>query len=237
MSARATTWVWEHSESRGLDRLVLLAIADEANHRGEQARASLEDLSSKSKVAKSTVQGCTKRLESLGELEVTVQGNGRGRATVYALKGMRKGTSDGTLPSEERYANVPGAVRSGNGLPPPAVQGSLVLSPPQQGSLTLSPQEAPPLSGADAPTTGGSTSNTKILVSYWVSECLEHGWKPMQTWCDVAAKELATIRSEKPEELIRSAIRIAADERKHPGRLPHVIADLEAGRSAHGKPA
>jgi hypothetical protein len=234
MSARATTWVWEHSESKGLDRLVLLAIADEANHRGEEARASLEDISSKAKVAKSTAQGCTKRLERMEELEVTMQGNGRGRITVYALKGMRKRTGGGTLPGGERYAKVPGAEPFGNGSPPQPCKEVSVLSPPQQGSFTSYPPEDKPLGGADAPSNDSETSPTQTLVAYYVAECTSRGWGPLEDDRNQIAKQVLRIRREKPDELIRSALRIAADERKSPSALPRVIADIEAGRYASG---
>jgi hypothetical protein len=38
-------------------------------------------------------------------------------------------------------------------------------------------------------------------------------------------------------ELVEAGIRVIADEKKQPATLAHVIADIEAGRSANAEPA
>jgi hypothetical protein len=37
MSVKVMSWVWDHSRAEGTDRLVLLAIADSAEHDGSDA--------------------------------------------------------------------------------------------------------------------------------------------------------------------------------------------------------
>jgi hypothetical protein len=69
------------------------------------------------------------------------------------------------------------------------------------------------------------------LVSYYVDECKKRGYVPTSQWRAQIGNQAKRILKEKPSELIRSAIRIMADERKQPGVLAHVITDIEAGRS------
>lgn len=70
MSVKVTTWVWEHSASRGPARLVLLAIADNAHDDGAQAWPSITTLVRKTGLAERTVQAAIKTLAKLGELDV-----------------------------------------------------------------------------------------------------------------------------------------------------------------------
>ena len=70
MSVKVTTWVWEHSASRGPARLVLLAIADNAHDDGAQAWPSITTLVRKTGLAERTVQVALNALQAIGELQV-----------------------------------------------------------------------------------------------------------------------------------------------------------------------
>lgn len=70
MSVRVMAWVWEHSESAGADRLVLLAIADCANDQGRDAYPSLATIAKKARMNKRTAQRSIRDLQARGELEV-----------------------------------------------------------------------------------------------------------------------------------------------------------------------
>jgi hypothetical protein len=63
-------WVWDHSRSRHAARLVLLAIADNANSDGGQAWPSTAELMRKAGLGERTVQAAITELVKLGELEV-----------------------------------------------------------------------------------------------------------------------------------------------------------------------
>jgi len=76
-------WVWEHSRAEPTERLVLLAIADCANDRGE-AWPSMAALVGKTRLSERTIQRAVQTLVDLGEL-VAVIGGGRGRTTKYRL--------------------------------------------------------------------------------------------------------------------------------------------------------
>jgi hypothetical protein len=75
------------------------------------------------------------------------------------------------------------------------------------------------------------------FVGFYVDECKSRGYEPVRQWRDQIGNQSKRIAAEKPSEIIRSAIRIMADERKAPGILAHVIADIEAGRNGNGQSA
>lgn len=71
MAIEVTQWVWNYSHSRLSDRLVLLAIADNANSRnGDGAWPSVSELMRKANLSERGVRGAIKNLQTLGELEV-----------------------------------------------------------------------------------------------------------------------------------------------------------------------
>jgi hypothetical protein len=99
MSVRVMAWVWEHSQARGSDRLVLLAIADNANDDGGNAFPGHAELMRKTLLPRSTVYGCIERLIESGELERAEPGGGRGRRTIYRVTmGNRPAVGPFTIP-------------------------------------------------------------------------------------------------------------------------------------------
>lgn len=73
MSVRVMSWVFEHSESTGNDRLILLAIADRCDDDGGNCWKSTERLGLKARVSKRTAQRCIDHLVEMGELMVTLR--------------------------------------------------------------------------------------------------------------------------------------------------------------------
>jgi hypothetical protein len=67
--ASITNWVWKNSRSTGTARLVLLAIAHEADAGGNTTMSVLE-LARKSTLSERTAQTAARELERLGEIEV-----------------------------------------------------------------------------------------------------------------------------------------------------------------------
>jgi len=91
-------------------------------------------------------------------------------------------------------------------------------------------------SGGDAPP-AAPVHPSQALVAYYVNECKTRGYSPIEDWRGQLGAIANRLAGEKPQELIESAVRIIADERKAPKVLPHVIADIEFGRSANANPA
>ena len=94
MSVQATTWVWEHSQSEGSTRLVLLAIADAANRDGKRSFQSAETIARMCKMSSRTVRRQIKVLQELGELEVEGRSGFHGTNS-YRIVGVSSGLSLG----------------------------------------------------------------------------------------------------------------------------------------------
>ncbi len=78
------SWVWAHSAAEGIERLVLLAIADQAGDDGGQAWPSVQRLAAKARVSVRTVQRAIRALQARGELAVQVNAGMRG-ANLYTV--------------------------------------------------------------------------------------------------------------------------------------------------------
>lgn len=86
MSLRCLTWVFHDSDADGFDRLVLLAIADEADDDGGNAYPSQQRIADKAHVSKRSVQRSIDQLERDGELLVERPAEkGRGHVWTYTV--------------------------------------------------------------------------------------------------------------------------------------------------------
>lgn len=90
MSGRATSWVFEHARAMGAARLVLLAMADSADHRG-RVSISREDLSALARIDLRTVGRCLAWLQEVGEITVESRANGPGSPTCYRINMAQEG--------------------------------------------------------------------------------------------------------------------------------------------------
>ena len=109
MSIKVMSWVYSDSESRLADRLVLLAIADEADDDGTNGCPSLRTIAHKARVSLPTAHAAVARLEALGELRVHRPARtGRGHFNTYeVLMGTpEKGQESEHSSEEETFGNV-----------------------------------------------------------------------------------------------------------------------------------
>lgn len=90
MSGRATGWVFDHARAVGAARLVLLAMADSADHRG-RVSISREDLSELARIDLRTVGRCLAWLQEAGEITVESRANGPGSPTCYRINMAQEG--------------------------------------------------------------------------------------------------------------------------------------------------
>lgn len=109
MSVRVSTWVWEHSEARLTDRMVLLAIADCASDDGTRAWPSVATVAQKCRISLRASQAAIRRLIKDGHLLVEDQTGPRGtnRYTVVmtnictpADSGLERGKPKSAPPQE-----------------------------------------------------------------------------------------------------------------------------------------
>lgn len=95
MSTKVTEWCWEHSEAAGTNRLVLIAIGDQANHEGLNAYPSYATIAARCRVSVKTVQRSVAKLEAAGELAVdrrsgpAREGKTHQRPNVYSFPEFR----------------------------------------------------------------------------------------------------------------------------------------------------
>lgn len=87
MSVQATTWVWEHSQSEKVTRLVALALADAANAQGSRSCQSVATIAAMVHASERTVQRALRELEALGEIVQTGY-DGHYRTSIYAFPRM-----------------------------------------------------------------------------------------------------------------------------------------------------
>jgi helix-turn-helix protein len=130
MSVRVMSWVWESSLSEGIDRLVLLAIADSASDHGGDAWPSVHTLARKAAVSERTVQRAVRSLVELGELEVRANAGKHG-VNVYRVN------------MSPRHAVTPDSVS------PPSDSHPVTLSPRQP--VTPSDSRSTPVTQSPPP--------------------------------------------------------------------------------------
>jgi thiol-disulfide isomerase/thioredoxin len=135
MSVRVMSWVWDYSPVGGNDRLMLLAIADNADDTGANAWPSIATLARKTRVDERTVQRIIRRLTDGGHLKVEATAGGR-RSNRYTVVMTPP-------PSAEEPANGSYPQDDGNNPQPPAERhpGNL---PPRHGATPAAAQ-LPPL--------------------------------------------------------------------------------------------
>ena len=103
MSVKVMSLVFDHARAKGVDRLVLLAIADAADDAGRNAWPSLATLSRRTGLDRRTVVRCVGRLVESGELERESAGGMTGRGGVsnrYRVH-VKPGQSAPTSEAEE----------------------------------------------------------------------------------------------------------------------------------------
>ena len=81
VSFETVVWVLNHSDTRGADRLVLIALASHQN--GRASRPSTARLAEEAQVDSTTVFRSLRRLEDAKAIEVDRKGRGRGHTSLY----------------------------------------------------------------------------------------------------------------------------------------------------------
>lgn len=217
--------VWDIPLESAAEKLVLLKLADNAHDDGSSARPGILYLMQKTNRSEATVRRALRGLEDAGLIEAVAHAKGgRGMVTEYQLH-LEKGLSVSPLPilpTPPKGAH--GESKGAHGESRPVSRKEVVL---------LNHQEPKAPSG----TSPSAPAPPHELVSFYVDECRMCGYSPIATWRNALGNQIKRVSKEKPPDIIRSAIRIMADERKAPGVLAHVIADIEYGRNGNGKQA
>lgn len=150
MSVDVVAWVFRHSEATGNDRLVLLAIADEADDDGTNAFPSIDRIALKARVPKRTVMRCLTRLEEAAALVVRrPEVRGRGHFNTYVVV-MGKGVT--VAPDANRETARKGAQRRAATANPSQTHRPIDLVDSPSDAPLLDDTPSPPTSGADIAT-------------------------------------------------------------------------------------
>lgn len=87
MSIKVMEWVFDNSKAQGIERLILLVIADHCNHDGEDAFPRISVIARRANVSERTVQRKIQDLVALGELEIV---NRQGTSNLYKINFLEK---------------------------------------------------------------------------------------------------------------------------------------------------
>lgn len=113
MAIRILDWVFENSKAQGIERLILLVIADHCNADGENAFPRVSVIARRANVSERTVRRRINDLVALGELEV-VQREGRSSLYKIVIPGIDSQHEDVEQPDKEVKPKTKRAKRARN---------------------------------------------------------------------------------------------------------------------------
>lgn len=196
VSVQATTWVWDHSQARGTDRLVLLALADAANKQGHRSCQSANTIANMCKISSRTVQRSIQSLLDCGEIALDGR-DSRYQTNVYSIPGVSGVTrADGAELDATPDCRNADFDATTNGVSATTNEGSrydIAMSP--NPITPSSPERSAP---EDAP------SKPKARKGY--SDDFEQWWKhypSSRNKADAYTEYQKALREHTPEELLR----------------------------------
>lgn len=222
VAVKVLGWVWEFSQSKGAERLVLLAIADCANASGHDAWPSMTELCRKTRLSERGVQKAIRRLEEMGELRVT-KNAGRGRTNRYQIvmetpnevQGSEGQNPEPRTPRTE-FAPEPGSPQTPN----------LVRETPNE----VHPEPSEPSGEPSVPT----APTAQTLVAEWVDHCNK---RPPGRVIGQIAKEIGALLAEGIAYAdVRAGLAAWHSKGLHPSTLASVVHEVMNSPSSAAVP-
>lgn len=233
MAVKVLGWVWDHSQAKGAERLVLLAIADCANAAGYDAWPSMTELCRKTRLSERGVQKAIRRLEEMGELQVLANA-GRGRTNRYrvvmetpnevrGLEDQKPRTGDGVKEGENpeprtprtEFAPEPGSPKTPNLVRETPNE---VHPEPSEPSVEPSVPTAQPAQRSD----GEPTAQT--LVAEWIDHCNK---RPPGRVIGQISKEIGALLNEGIAYAdVRAGLAAWHQKSLHPSTLASVVHEV-----------
>lgn len=218
-----TTWVWEHSASRGPARLVLLAIADNAHDDGAQAWPSITTLVRKTGHGERTVQEALQTLQAIGELAIDYN-KGPGRCNLYRV--LMADPAGAAPPQEPHPARTAGVQE-----PHPTPAGA-APSPPQEPhpepSLEPSRNRIPPSAAANPATVAVIPTAQTLVAAYVDAYRGRAGHDPPSRVKGQLARELSRLIGDGlPTDAIKAGLVAWFERDQHPSTLASFV-EVEA---------
>jgi hypothetical protein len=230
LSIKVIQWVWDCSQSRNAERLVLLAIADNAADDGSHAYPSVAEICRKANLSERGVQAALARLVKSGELHIHV-GGGRGHTNYYTviMKPCARNTPQNVRPSGSPSKTETPQNSTVNPADP---AGNPAGSAP---GTVLEPSLEPTTSFADK----SSPTAQTILAAFidWLSLPAQGSVKLSGRAIGIYAKTIKELLGEGFEEGLLKRALAAMHERNLTGRptlLHSFVVEVQASRPTSG---
>lgn len=217
MSIKVMQWVWDHSEAKNAERLVLLAIADNAADDGTHAYPTIAEVQRKTRLSKRGVQEALTGLIERGELKREIWGApGERRSNMYSII---------MTPAESAPPQ--------NLHPHPAESAP---PPPQnlRGNRPSEPSDNRPPSRGDAdasPESEEKTENAGDILAAFIDYCAGQGVKIPRQVIARYGREIKTLVIDDgfPPKLIKHALSLMLQRGKHthPALLPSFVVEVQ----------
>lgn len=231
MSIKVMQLVWDQSRSKNTQRLVLLAIADNAADDGTHSYPSVAEIQRKANCSESAVHDAIKGLEALGELTSKRNGAPRGRTNMYAIN-LEKLAG---YAAEERVQNPdpPGSAPSGVQNPDP--KGA------ESGPGTVPEPSVEPSSPPGGAGTAGEP-NAGSIVADWIDYCSGKNLTLTRSVIGRYAKSIKALLDQGfAEATIKHALArmLERGQASRPGLLDSFVVEVQAqtNRPTSGAPA
>ena len=209
MSIRVMTAVFDHSQSRLADRLVLLVIADRAHDDGTGCYRSRESIAEMAGVSPRQVTESVRRLREMGELEVVARA---GQSNLYrvTLEGSARPLADSATPPSRLFQT---------GVAESSTNSSIDTSLIQGAATGVAPN--------------GTDPQVRSLVAGFVDDyrAVCDGHDPPRAWTAAAGKAVkSALKDQESAGDIATCLGLVAREGKHPSTLQYVLSDMHANR-------
>lgn len=221
MSIQAVAWVLDHSESRGLDRLVLICLANHTNPEGV-CWPSQRTLAREARISKTAVINAVRRLAELAELEVLSAGTARQSARYRLPFAVLE---RGGLSETSELADPPGGGLSETSAVTPGVTAAVTPGV----TRTISNHQEPLGASLFSDDPPAEKQNVQALVGGYVDDyrATHHGRDPSTQKRTAAARAAKRALADgEPPEVVAKCLGVCAEENKNPAScLDGVIGD------------
>jgi hypothetical protein len=223
LSIKVIQWVWDCSQSKNAERLVLLAIADNAADDGTRAYPSVVEIARKANLSERGVQAAVARLVTSGELSVKV-GGGRGRVNMYTVIMRPCGRTPQNL-----HPSAPAADEETPQNDAETPQNDAVNPAESAPGTVLEPSKEPSTSSCDA---DASPPNAGLILKGFI-DYLKPNVTLTKRVIGHLAKEIKALLDEGFDDpTIRRALALMAENGQagHPAQLPNYVVKVQNTR-------
>ncbi|PSL02871.1 helix-turn-helix protein [Haloactinopolyspora alba] len=259
MSVNVMSWVWSHSRSRKLDRLVLLAIADCASKDGSNAWPSIAELIEKTGMSERAIHGAIQRLVDDGELVREFRAARRQRNSYRVVMDtaesavLRTANPAPSTPQDVRPAEaaVPQTVRGDTANPAPSTPQTLRDDPANPAvsieevrplpsdipSGSVSSELALPADIVDAEVVEPQQPTAKDLIAEWIDHRGADDKPTGNVKGQISKRIKALLEEGVSYDRVRRGLQLWDEKRMHPSTLDSFVDQASAPARTGAGPA